>query len=86
MNFYMAKGCVRAGQMERAVDYLRMAINEGFTTPKKIADDEEFAALRDVPAFQADACGPAGAVSGVAAWGWMGFWGLPLFGDETAKD
>jgi len=53
MNFYMAKGCVRAGQMERAVDYLRMAINEGFTTPKKIADDGEFAVLRDVPAFQA---------------------------------
>ena len=52
MNFYMAKGCVRAGQMERAVEYLRMAINEGFTTPKKIADDEEFAGLRDVPAFQ----------------------------------
>jgi Tfp pilus assembly protein PilF len=51
MNFYMAKGCVRAGQMERAVEYLRMAINEGFTTPKKIADDQEFAGLRDVPAF-----------------------------------
>ena len=52
MNYYMAKGCVRAGQMERAVDYLRMAINEGFTTPKKIAADEEFAGLRTVPAFQ----------------------------------
>jgi tetratricopeptide (TPR) repeat protein len=52
MNFYMAKGCVRAGQMERAVEYLRMAINEGFTTPKKIAADEEFAGLRDVASFQ----------------------------------
>jgi tetratricopeptide (TPR) repeat protein len=52
MNFYMAKGCVRAGQMERAVEYLRMAINEGFTTPKKIAADEEFAGLRNVAAFQ----------------------------------
>jgi len=52
MNFYMAKGCVRAGQMERAIELLRMAINEGFTTPKKIAADQEFANLRDVPAYQ----------------------------------
>jgi pentatricopeptide repeat protein len=52
MNYYMAKGCVRAGQMERAVEYLRQALNEGFTNPKKLAEDNEFAALRDVPAFQ----------------------------------
>lgn len=52
MNYYMAKGCVRAGQTERAIEYLRMAINEGFTTPKKIAADQEFAGLRGVPAFE----------------------------------
>jgi tetratricopeptide (TPR) repeat protein len=52
MNYYMAKGCVRAGQTDRAIEYLRMALNEGFTNPKKIAADSEFAALRDVPAFQ----------------------------------
>jgi tetratricopeptide (TPR) repeat protein len=52
MNYYMAKGCVRAGQNERAIEYLRMALNEGFTSPKKLAADGEFAALRDVPAFQ----------------------------------
>jgi tetratricopeptide (TPR) repeat protein len=52
MNYYMAKGCVRAGQNERAIEYLRMALNEGFTNPKKIAEDSEFAALRDDPAFQ----------------------------------
>jgi tetratricopeptide (TPR) repeat protein len=52
MNFYMAKGCVRAGQNERAIEYLRMAIDEGFTDPKKIATDEEFAGLRDIPAFK----------------------------------
>ena len=52
MNYYMAKGCVRAGQTERAIEYLRMAMNEGFTNPKKVAADNEFAALRDVPAFQ----------------------------------
>ena len=52
MNFYMAKGCVRAGMNDRAIEYLRMALNEGFTSPKKIIADSEFAVLRDVPAFQ----------------------------------
>jgi tetratricopeptide (TPR) repeat protein len=52
MNYYMAKGCVRAGQNERAIELLRMAINEGFTTPKKIAADNEFLALRGIPAFE----------------------------------
>ena len=35
-----------------AIDYLRMALNEGFTNPKKIEADSEFAVLRGVPAFQ----------------------------------
>ncbi len=52
MNFYMAKGCVRAGKTDLAIEYLRMALNEGFTSPRKIIADNEFAALRDVPAFQ----------------------------------
>ena len=52
MNYYMAKGCVRAGQTDRAIEYLRMALNEGFTSPKKLASDSEFASLHDVPAFQ----------------------------------
>lgn len=52
MNFYMAKGCVRAGMLERAVEYLRMALNEGFTNPKKILADAELASLRNVPQFQ----------------------------------
>jgi tetratricopeptide (TPR) repeat protein len=52
MNFYMAKGCVRAGQNDCAIDYLRMALNEGFTNPKKIQADSEFASLRGVPAFE----------------------------------
>ena len=52
MNYYMAKGCVRAGQADRAIEYLRMAINEGFISPKKVAADEEFSALHNLPAFQ----------------------------------
>jgi hypothetical protein len=35
-----------------AIEYLRMALNEGFTNPKKIAADSEFAGLKDLPAFQ----------------------------------
>lgn len=52
MNYYMAKGCVRAGMNERAIDYLRMALNEGFTNPKKIMADGEFASLRGIPEFE----------------------------------
>ncbi len=52
MNYYMAKGCVRAGKNARAIEYLRMALNEGFTSPKKIAADSEFASLRGIPAFE----------------------------------
>ncbi len=52
MNYYMAKGCLRAGMTARAIDYLRLALNEGFTNPKKIIADSEFAGLRGVPAFE----------------------------------
>jgi tetratricopeptide (TPR) repeat protein len=52
MNYYMAKGCVRAGQNDLAIEYLRMALNEGFTNPKKLAADNEFATLRGIPAFK----------------------------------
>jgi tetratricopeptide (TPR) repeat protein len=51
MNYYMARGCVRAGEKERAIQYLRMALNEGFTNPKKIVADVEFAGLLGTPAF-----------------------------------
>lgn len=52
MNFYMAKGCVRAGMNDCAISYLRMALNEGYTNPKKIEADVEFAALRGLPAYE----------------------------------
>lgn len=52
MNFYMAKSCVKAGMAEKAIYYLRLALNEGFTTPKKIMADTEFTALYDNPDFQ----------------------------------
>lgn len=52
MNYYMAKGCVQAGLTDRAIGYLRLALSEGFTSPKKIAEDSSFARLRGNPAFQ----------------------------------
>jgi tetratricopeptide (TPR) repeat protein len=52
MNYYMARGCVRAGMSDCAIDYLRRALNEGFTNEKKIGADAEFAGLRGIPAFE----------------------------------
>ncbi|WP_058187459.1 tetratricopeptide repeat protein [Terracidiphilus gabretensis] len=53
MNYYMARGCMLTGAKVQAIEYLRMALNEGFTNPKKISEDEQFTGLRDMPAFQA---------------------------------
>ncbi|MGA7342317.1 MAG: tetratricopeptide repeat protein [Terracidiphilus sp.] len=52
MNYYMALGCVRAGLTDCALQYLRMALDEGFTSPKKVATDIAFASLRDNPDFK----------------------------------
>ncbi len=52
MNYYMALGCVRIGQTDCALQYLRMALDEGFTSPKKVASDVAFASLRDNPDFK----------------------------------
>lgn len=52
MNYYLARGCVRAGMPQRAIEYLRLALNEGYTNPKKLNADNEFAALRGLPEFE----------------------------------
>jgi Tfp pilus assembly protein PilF len=52
MNYYMALGCVRMGQTDCALQYLRLALDEGFTTAKKLAKDDDFLTLRDNPGFQ----------------------------------
>lgn len=52
MNYYMAKSCAEAGLDSQAVEYLRLALNEGFTHPKKVLSDPEFARLKSFPAFQ----------------------------------
>jgi tetratricopeptide (TPR) repeat protein len=52
MNYYMAMGCVRTGHTDCALQYLRMALDEGFTNPKKVASDIAFESLRDNPDFK----------------------------------
>ena len=52
MSYYLAKSYVLAGMPDLAVDYLRMAIDEGFADRKKIMADKEFASLHGVVAFQ----------------------------------
>lgn len=51
MNYYLALSYARAGNSTRAVDYLRMAINEGFTDRHKVMVDKDFAVLRTNEAF-----------------------------------
>ena len=52
MNYYMALGCARSGYIDSALQYLRAALDEGFTSRKKVASDAEFASLRANPDFQ----------------------------------
>jgi tetratricopeptide (TPR) repeat protein len=52
MSYYLAKSYVLVGMTDLAVDYLRMAIDEGFADRKKIMADKEFASLHGVVAFE----------------------------------
>jgi tetratricopeptide (TPR) repeat protein len=52
MNYYMALACVRAGQVDRAIGYLRDSLNEGYMDPTKVAADRQFASLSGNPGFR----------------------------------
>jgi tetratricopeptide (TPR) repeat protein len=52
MNYYMAIDCARAGQKACALEHLRMALDQGYTSASKVAADSNFAALASDPAFQ----------------------------------
>ena len=51
-HYYLAKIYAKEGQNERALLYIRKALEEGFTDRKKLIQDPEFAALRDSPEFK----------------------------------
>jgi tetratricopeptide (TPR) repeat protein len=52
LHYYMARGCVAAGNSVCAIENLRRAINEGFITAKKASTDSSFNSIRELPGFQ----------------------------------
>ena len=53
MNYYRAIDCVQAGQTACALDHLRRALNQGYTSAYRVAADGNFAALGSDPGFRA---------------------------------
>ena len=51
-HYYLAKTYAKAGMNERALLYIRKALEEGFTERKKLMEDPEFVSLRKLPEFQ----------------------------------
>ena len=51
-HYYMAKTYAQAGMPDRALMYIRKALEEGFTERKKFLEEAEFSALRANPEFQ----------------------------------
>lgn len=50
-HYYMARTYAKAGMNERALLYIRKALEEGFTERKKFMEDAEFSAMRTDPEF-----------------------------------
>ena len=51
-HFYLAKTYAKAGMNDRAMLYVRKAIEEGFKERKKFQEDPEFAQMQKLPEFQ----------------------------------
>jgi tetratricopeptide (TPR) repeat protein len=51
-HFYLAKLYAKGGRNDLALQYLRKSLEEGFKEKKKIAEEEDFAALRELPEFK----------------------------------
>jgi tetratricopeptide (TPR) repeat protein len=51
-HFYLAKLYAKDGRNELAFQYLRKCIEEGFKDKKKMAEDPEFAGIKDLPEFK----------------------------------
>jgi tetratricopeptide (TPR) repeat protein len=50
-DYYMAKTYAKAGAVERALQYIRRALEEGFKERQKFIEEPEFAALQENPEF-----------------------------------
>jgi tetratricopeptide (TPR) repeat protein len=51
-HYYLAKTYAKVGMNDRALSYIRKALEEGFTERKKLMEDSEFVSLRKLPEFQ----------------------------------
>jgi tetratricopeptide (TPR) repeat protein len=51
-HYYMAQTYAKAGVNDRALQYIRKALEEGFKERKKIEDDPAFAAMKELPEFK----------------------------------
>jgi tetratricopeptide (TPR) repeat protein len=51
-HFYLARTYAKSGQVERALTYMRKAIEEGFKDKKKFQEEPEFAMLQELPEFK----------------------------------
>jgi tetratricopeptide (TPR) repeat protein len=51
-HYYLAKMYAKSGRNEMALQYVRKALEEGFKDKKKLEEDPEFQALRDMPEFK----------------------------------
>ena len=51
-HFHMAKLYAQGGRNDLALQYLRKALEEGFKDKKKIEEDPDFQAMRDLPEFK----------------------------------
>ena len=51
-HYYLAKTYAKAGANERALQYMRRALEEGFKEKNKFVEEPEFAALQQLPEFK----------------------------------
>src|SRR5207244_1914099 len=51
-HFYLAQTYAKAGMNDRALQYIRKALEEGFKDKKKLWEDPEFDKLRVLPEFK----------------------------------
>lgn len=51
-HYYLAKTYAHAGNTERAMQYIRMALEEGFKERQKLMEEPEFEKIRETAAFQ----------------------------------
>jgi len=51
-HYYLAREYAKAGVTDRALQYIRKALEEGYKEKKKIQEDPAFASLKDLPEFK----------------------------------